>query len=73
MKLFIPKDMFDNPRPPRIFLCTTSKKIMGELPVYDVSLDGKWNAYSELTFSIDRKYPDIITGETKIHPLFDNF
>lgn len=71
MKLFIPKDMFDNPRPPRIFLCTTGGKRIGELPAYESNLMGKWNSYSELAFSIDRKYVDVLTGETKIHPLFD--
>ena len=71
MELFIPKDIFDNPTPPQIFLCTTGKKIMGELPVYDTNLNGKWGAYSELTFSIDRQYVDVLTGEMKVHPLFD--
>ena len=71
MKLFIPKDVFDNPKPPRLFLCTPGKKIIGELPSYEVSLDAKWNAYAELTFSIDRNYTDVLTGETKVHPLFD--
>lgn len=71
MKLFIAKDIFDNPIPPRLFLCTTGKKIIGELPSYDVQLDGKWGSYSELRFSIDRRYTDVLTGETKTHPLFD--
>lgn len=71
MKLFIPKDMFDNPRPPRIFLCTTGGKRIGELPAYESNLTGKWNSYGELTFSIDRQYVDVLTGEAKIHPLFD--
>jgi hypothetical protein len=71
MKLFIDKDFFDNPKPPRLFLCTTGKKIIGELPSYDESLDGKWGSYSEASFSIDRQYVDVLTGETKVHPLFD--
>lgn len=71
MKLFIPKDIFDNPRPPRVFLATTGKNIMGQLPAYDVSLDGKWNAYAELSFSIDRQYTDVLTGVTVVNPLFD--
>ena len=71
MKLFIPKDIFNNPKPPRLFLCTTGKKIINELPSYEVSLNGKWNAYAELSFSIDRQYTDVLTGETKIHPTFD--
>lgn len=71
MKLFIPKDIFDNPRPPRVFLATTGKKIMGQLPAYETSLDAKWNAYAELSFSIDRQYVDVLTGETVVNPLFD--
>ena len=71
MKLFIPKDIFDNPKPPRLFLCTTGKKRIGELHNYETNLTGKWNSYSELTFSIDRTYVDILTGETKVNPLFD--
>ena len=71
MKLQIPRDYFNNPVPPRLFLCTTGKKIIGELPSYDVSGDFKWGAYSEMQFSIDRQYVDILTGEYKTHPLFD--
>lgn len=71
MKLVIPKDIFDNPHPPQVFLCTTGKKIIGELPVYDCSLDSKWNAYSEFQFSMDRTYTDLLTGEMKVNPLFD--
>ena len=72
MQLRIPRDyFFDNPQPPQIFLCNTGKKIIGELPAYETTLDGKWNAYSELSFSIDRQYTDILTGETKINSLFD--
>lgn len=71
MKLRIPKDYFDNPTPPRLFLCTTGKKVIGELPAYDIGLNASWNKYSELRFSIDRQYTDVITGETKVNPLFD--
>ena len=71
MELYIPKDTFDNPVPPRLFLCNTGKKKLGQLQAYDTSLNAKWNSWSELDFTIDRKYTDIITGETKLHPLFD--
>ena len=71
MKLFIDRDFFDNPKPPRIFLCTTGKKIIQELPSYEESLDGKWGSYSEMQFSIDRQYVDVLTGEVKVHPTFD--
>ena len=71
MKLFIPKDTFMNPKPPRLFLCTTGKKKIGQLKAYDISLDAKWNSYSTLSFAIDRKYIDMINGETKVDSLFD--
>lgn len=71
MKLFINRDFFDNPKPPRLFLCTTGKKKIQELPSYDESLDGKWGSYSEMQFSIDRQYVDVLTGEVKVHPTFD--
>lgn len=72
MKLTIPKDIFSgNPIPPHLFLCTQSGKRMGELNAYDVSGTFKWNSYSELSFSIDRNYTDIITGESKVNQLFD--
>ena len=71
MKLFIPKDYFDNPTPPEIHLCNTSKRILGQLPAYDRRGTFKWNTYSEIQFSVDRTYVDILTGETKVHPLFD--
>ena len=71
MELSIPRDQFLNFRPPRIFLCNTSKRILGELPAYSVNLNAKWNSYSELTFEIKRIYVDILTGEAKVHPLYD--
>ena len=71
MLLTIPKDLFDNPVQPQIFLCNADKSIIGELQVYDAKVDAKWNAYSELTFSINRKYTDLIVGEQHLHPLFD--
>ena len=71
MKLHIPRDVFDNPTPPRLILCQTNREKIGELPAYDIQLTAKWNAYSELSFTINRMYNDILTGETKVHPLFD--
>lgn len=71
MKLHIPRDVFDNPTPPRLILCQTNREKIGELPAYDIQLEAKWNAYSELSFTINRMYNDILTGETKVHPLFD--
>lgn len=72
MKLFIPKEaLFDNPIPPRVFLCTTGKKRIQELPAINRQLNGKWSQYSEFSFEMQRTYIDIITGETKVHPAYD--
>lgn len=71
MQLRIPKDYFNQPTPPIVYLCTVSGKKIQELPVYSTSLTANWNSYSELSFEVDRYYTDIITGETKVHPAFD--
>ena len=72
MRLFIPKEVLSgNPKPPEIYLCTTGRKIIGEIPAYAVSGTFKWNSYSDVTFSVDRQYTNVLTGETVIHPLFD--
>ena len=72
MKLFIPREaLFDNPIPPRVFLCTTGKKIIQELPATNRQLNGKWSQYSEFSFEMQRTYVDLITGETKVHPAYD--
>lgn len=72
MKLHIPKDQLLNPIPPRVFLCGTSKKIIGELPATNRQLNAKWGAsHSEFSFEIQRTYVDLIDGNTKVHPLYD--
>ena len=72
MKLFIPKDYFnDNPIPTRAFLCTTGDKRIGELQISDLSGDFKWNTYSQIDFVAHRTYTDALTGETVVNPLFD--
>lgn len=71
MKLTLTRDYLNSPIPPRVFLCTTGKTIIGELPATNRQLNGKWNSYSEFSFEIQRTYVDLLTGETKIHPLYD--
>lgn len=71
MFLSIPKDYFNNPTPPNIYLCNTARTRLGQLQAYDISGTFKWNSYSEIKFSVDRFYTDLITGEQKICPLFD--
>lgn len=72
MKLSIPKEYFyGNPIPPNVYLCNTSKTILGQLPATSTVLNAKWNSYAELSFEVQRTYVDLIDGETKVHPLFD--
>jgi hypothetical protein len=71
MKLTLSRDYLNNPTPPRVFLCTTGKKRIGELPAFNRQLSAKWNSYSEFSFEIPRTYVDMITGEIKVHPLYD--
>jgi len=71
MKLTLSRDYLNNPIPPRVFLCTTGKKRIGELPAFNRQLNAKWNSYSEFSLEIQRTYVDMITGETKVHPLYD--
>lgn len=71
MKLSIPRDQLLNPTPPRVFLCNTARKRLGQLLATGVNLNAKWRQYSELSFEIQRTYVDLIDGETKVHPLYD--
>ena len=71
MKLFLDRDFFDNPKPTPIYLCNTSKKIIGELKSAELQGTFKWNSYSEINFIIHRTYVDILTGETVVDTLFD--
>jgi hypothetical protein len=71
MQLSIPRDQLLNPTSPRIFLCNTARKVIGQLPATVVNLNAKWRQYSELSFEVQRTYVDLIDGETKVHPLYD--
>ena len=72
MRLHIPKDQLLNPVPPRVFLCDTGKKIIGELPATNRQLNAKWgSSYSEFSFETQRYYVDALDGTIKVHPLYD--
>lgn len=58
-------------RPPSIYLCQTNKDRIGELNVNNLKGNFKWNAYSEISFDIDRKYCDVVSGDTIINPYYD--
>ncbi|MBQ8570285.1 MAG: hypothetical protein IJ444_02105 [Kiritimatiellae bacterium] len=56
---------------PRLYLCEVNKDIICELDPISMSGSFKFNAYSELTFTIGRTYTNMITGETQINPFYD--
>jgi len=65
------KNIFGNYVKPNIFLCETDKQKMGVLNTTDTHVSLKFNAYSELTFNIDRTYIDTLTGEKHTHLFYD--
>lgn len=68
----LPKNLLSETyRPPAVYLCQTNKDRIGELNVSDFSGTFKWNAYSEIEFSVDREYCDVNAGETLINPYYD--
>lgn len=68
----LPKNLLsDTYRQPAIYLCQTNKERIGELNVSNFKGTFKWNAYSEISFDIDREYCEITSGDTKINPYYD--
>ena len=56
---------------PRLFLCQVNKQKICELDTLELKGSFKFNAYSELTFTVSRTYTNMITGETSINPFYD--
>lgn len=72
MQLRLPKDLLTETYiRPRLFLCETDKTKICELDVIDMSGNFKFNAYSELTFTVPRTYTNMITGETDVNLFYD--
>jgi len=70
--LRLPKNLLsDSYRAPAVYLCQTSKERIGELTVNNFKGTFKWNAYSEISFDIDRNYCDINMGDININPYYD--
>lgn len=68
----LPKDLLNGTyRKPSVFLCETDKTRICELETIDMSATFKFNAYSELTFTIPRTYTSMITGETQVNPYYN--
>ena len=56
---------------PRVYLCETDKQKICELETIDMRASLKFNAYSELTFTVNRTYMNMVTGETLVNPFYD--
>lgn len=68
----LPKDILTGTMTrPRLFLCETDKTKICMLEPIAMSGSFKFNAYSELTFTIGRTYIDMITGETQVNPFYN--
>ena len=68
----LPKDILTgNMTKPRLFLCETDKTKICELETISMSGSFKFNAYSELTFTVARTYTNMITGETQVNPFYN--
>lgn len=70
--LLLPKDILSNTyTKPNLYLCETDKTRICKLETSDTQASLKFNAYSELTFTVDRTYIDFITGQTLINPYYN--
>lgn len=68
----LPKDLISgNYTKPRIFLCEADKTKIAALETTNTSGSFKFNTYSEISFEVARTYNDILTGEIKINPVYD--
>lgn len=67
----LPYGLFDGDVNIQTFLCQPDKTIIGEIRPYDYNGTLKFNTYSEISFTIDRWYSDLIDGVNKINPYYD--
>ena len=56
---------------PRLFLCETDKTKICQLDTTEMSGVFKFNAYSEITFTVGRTYIDMTSGDEKINPYYN--
>lgn len=56
---------------PKLFLCETDKQRICQLETINLSGSFKFNAYSELTFTVGRTHTNMNTGETQVNPFYD--
>lgn len=69
----LPRDLLSgNYTKPRLFLCETDKTKICQLETTNTSGAFKFNSYSELSFEVARVYNDVMAGQTKVNPFYDN-
>ena len=56
---------------PKLYLCETDKTKICQLETTALSGSFKFNAYSELNFTVSRTYTNMITGETLVNPFYN--
>lgn len=56
---------------PDVYLCETDKTKICKLETTDLKGTFKFNAYSEISFTVGRVYDDLLTGEQKVNPYYD--
>ena len=68
----LPKDILSGTyTKPRLFLCEVDKTKICMLETLEMKASLKFNAYSELSFTISRTYTSMATGQTEINPFYD--
>ena len=68
----LPKDLLTNASTkPRLFLCEVDKQTICQLETTNMQGSFKFNAYSELSFTVGRTYTNIVTGDTSLNPFYD--
>ncbi len=67
----LPQNLFDGNINAQVILCQPNKTRIGEILPYGLNGTFKFNTYSEISFSIDRYYNDLLEGTTKVNPYYD--
>lgn len=67
----LPTHLFDGDARVQTLLCQPDKSIIGEIIPYDYKANFKFNTYSEISFTVDKYYNDLLTGETLVHPYYE--
>lgn len=70
--MVLPFDILSqNYKKPSLYLCEVDKQKICELETIDMNGVFKFNAYSELTFTVPMAYTNMITGKTDVNPFYN--